>query len=114
MADTKQYISQSQEQGSVQISENVIATIVSHAVKDVDGVAGLGNAPKKAWGKGMKILISQEDELSIECYVIVYFGHSVFDVAKSVQIAIRDAVHEITGVMPKAVNVNVSGIIRKA
>lgn len=114
MAETKQYIAQSQEQGSVQISENVIATIVSHAVKEVEGVAGLGNATKRAWGKGMKITISQDDELSIECYIIVYFGQSVFDIAKAVQVAIRNAVQEVTGITPNAVNVNVSGIIRKA
>lgn len=112
MADNKQYISQSQENGTVHISEDVIATIVSNAMKDVEGVAGLAATPKRTWRKGTKISISQDDQLTIECYVIVYFGQSVYNVAKAVQVAVRDAVHETTGIQPKAVNVNISGIIK--
>ena len=114
MAETKQYITQKQEKGNVLISEDVIATIVSHAVGEVEGVAGLGSVPKRAWGKGLKITISQDDQLSIECNVIVYYGQSVFDVAKAVQVAVGNAIQSMTGVKVSTVNVNVSGIIRKA
>ena len=38
MAEYKQYITHAQENGNVLISEDVIATIVEHAVADVDGV----------------------------------------------------------------------------
>ena len=113
MAETKQYISQAQENGNVLISEDVIATIVSHAVSEVEGVAGLGSIPKRAWGKGVKITISPNNKLTIECYVIVYYGQSVFDVAKAVQVAIGNAIQAMTGAKVNSINVNVSGIIRK-
>ena len=113
MADNKQYITQAQENGNVLISEDVIATIVMHAVNEVEGVAGLSNSPKKGWGRGIKITISQDDVLSIECNVLVIYGQSVFDVAKAVQAAIGNAVASMTGVTVNTVNVNVSGIIRK-
>lgn len=109
----KQYIEQTQENGNVMISEDVIATIVTHAVEEVEGVAGLGGSAKKGWGKGLKIQISQDNELSVECNVIVIYGQSVFDVAKSIQIAISNAIMSMTGVAVAKVNVNVSGIIRK-
>ena len=122
MAENKQYITQNQENGSVMISEDVIATIVTHAVADVEGIIGLDIKPgsdiaeligKKNWGKGVKITISEEDELSIDCNVTVAYGHSVVDVAKAAQDAICGAVESMTGAAIKAVNVNVCGIVRQ-
>ena len=113
MAENKQYVTQIQENGSVLISEDVITTIVAHAVEEVEGVAGLSNASIKNWGKGMRITISQDDQLSIECNVIVIYGQSVFDAAKAVQAAIDNAVTSMTGITVSNINVNVTGIIRK-
>ena len=39
MAEYKQYITQIQENGSVMISEDVVATIVAHALSEVEGAA---------------------------------------------------------------------------
>lgn len=42
MAEYKQYITQIQENGSVMISEDVVATIVAHALSEVEAsVSGL-------------------------------------------------------------------------
>ena len=38
MADNKQYITQIQEHGTIMISEEVVAVIVTQAIKDVEGV----------------------------------------------------------------------------
>ena len=122
MADNKQYITLAQENGAVMISEDVIATIVANAAKDVDGVAGLNVKPgadiaemiaKKNWGKGMKITIGQNDELYIECNINVYYGQSVVCVAKAVQEAVTAALESTTCVKVAEVNVNVSGIARQ-
>jgi uncharacterized alkaline shock family protein YloU len=122
MADNKQYISQEQENGNVLISEDVIATIVINAISEVGGVVGLNVKPgsdiadmigKKSWGKGLKITISQEDELSIDCNINVGYGESVVNVAKSVQNAVSSALESVAGVKAAAINVNVCGIIRQ-
>ena len=122
MAESKQYITQMQENGSVMISEDVIAAIVAHAVSDVEGVVGLNVKPgadiidmigKKNWGKGMKIVIGEQDELYIDCNVTVSYGQSVVGVAKAVQDAISNAVESMAGVKIAAVNVNVCGIVRQ-
>lgn len=122
MAEYKQYITQEQENGSVMISEDVVATIVEHAVADVEGVAGIVTKPgsdiadlisKKNWGKGMRILIAGDNSLSIDCNITICYGQSVIDIAESVQAAISNAVESMTGVKVAAVNVNVCGIIRK-
>ena len=43
MADSKQYISQDLDNGCVMISEDVISTIVEHALTEVDGVVKGGS-----------------------------------------------------------------------
>lgn len=122
MADSKQYITQVQESGNVLISEDVIASIVVNAVSEVEGIVGLSVKPvsdiaekigKKAWAKGIKIVISQDNELSIDCNVNIGYGQSVVTVAKSVQEAVSSAVESTAGVKVTAVNVNVCGIIRQ-
>ncbi len=119
MADNKQYITQLQEHGTVMISEDVIATIISHTIAEVEGVAGLSTKPgadiaeiigKKNWGKGMKIVIGENDELSVECNLILKYGQSVVTVAKAVQEAVTSALESTTGVKVAYVNVNVCGI----
>lgn len=122
MAENKQYISQEQENGKVMISEDVIATIVINAVSEVGGVVGLNVKPgadiadmigKKSWGKGLKITISQDDALTIDCNVNVTYGESVVNVAKSVQEAIASALESVAAIKAAAINVNVCGIIRQ-
>lgn len=122
MADNKQYVTQIQENGSVLISEDVLATIVANAVNEVEGIVGLSVKPgsdiadmigKKNWGKGMKISIGENDEISVDCNVNVGYGQSVVVVAKAVQDAVTAALESTAGVKVAAVNVNVCGIIRQ-
>ena len=119
MAENKQYITQNQTNGSVMISEDVIATIIEHAVCEVEGVVGLSTKPgadiaeligKKSWGKGMKITIGEDNELRIDCNVIVVYGQSVVAVAKAIQEAITASLESMTGVKVASVNVNICGI----
>lgn len=122
MAEYKQYVTQNQENGTVMISEDVIATIVAHAVDEVEGIVGLNVKPgadiiemigKKNWGKGLKITIAEDESLCVDCNVNVAYGNSVVTVAKSVQESVTNALESMAGVTIKAVNVNVCGIVRQ-
>lgn len=122
MAEYKQYITQIQENGNVMISENVIATIVGHALSEVEGVGSLGVKPgvtladfesKKNWVKGLKIMIAEDNSIAIECGIMVFYGYSVVDVAKDVQEAITSSIENITGTKVTSVSVSICGIVRK-
>lgn len=122
MAENKQYVTQMQENGSVLISEDVITTIVAHAVEEVEGVVGLNVKPgadiiemigKKNWGKGLKITIGEDDLLTVDCNITVAYGQSVVSVANSVQVSVTNALESMAGVKIAAVNVNVCGIVRQ-
>ena len=121
MAEVKQYIKQVQDEGTIMISEDVIASIVVHAVSEVEGVAcisnklgvdiyqlvGMGNR-----AKGIKVDIGPDNDLHIHCDISIAYGNSVVAVAKAAQQAIASAVEAISGVKSASVNVNVSGVVR--
>ena len=121
MAENKQYITQVQDHGSVMISEDVISSIVVHTVGEVEGVVGISSKPAaeladmigKKWGKGLRISISDNNQISIDVDVIVAYGQSVVSVASSLQSAVISAVQSMTGVASVSVNVNVNGIARQ-
>ena len=115
MAEYKQYINQIQIGGNVMISEDVVATIVEHTLTEVEGVIKGGSevVGKKHWGKGLRIAINEDSSLNIGCNVIVAYGQSVVEIAKSVQEAVTSAVESVTGVTVKEVHVNVCGIAKK-
>lgn len=110
MADNKQYITQVQENGSVMISEDVVTTIVIHAIEEVEGVAPVPvRNDLLAKRKLVKIVIGSNNALSIGVVIYVKFGNSVVEVAKAVQQNIIDSVESMTGVKVVKVNVNVNG-----
>ena len=121
MAENKQYITQQQENGSVMISEDVIATIALHALGEIDGFAGLSSKPgtdileligKRSWGKGVKVSVTDDETIILDCNILVAYGHSVVNVAKAAQTAVASALEGTTGAKVDAVNVNVCGIVR--
>lgn len=121
MAENKQYVTQVQDCGSILISEEVLATVTIQALQEVEGVAGL-NAKhgtelsdllaKKSWGKGLKIVIAEDNSVSVDCELLIGYGCSVIDVAKAAQEAITTQLESITNVQLHAVNINVAGIVR--
>ena len=121
MAENKQYITQIQENGNVIISEDVVSTIVEHALRDVEGVdsivakpgADIADLIGKNWGKGMKIVIAEDNSVSVDCNIVVAYGQSVVTVAQAVQAAVTAAIESATSVNVAAVNVNVCGIVRQ-
>ena len=121
MAEYKQYITQSQDNGTVMISDNVVAAIVAHTLAEVEGIGSLGTKPgitvqdfdaKKHWNKSLKVVIAEDNSVSIDCSLMIRYGYSVVDVSANVQTVLTNAVESMTGVSVTKVNVNVCGIHR--
>jgi uncharacterized alkaline shock family protein YloU len=122
MAENKQYIARNQENGTVFISEEVISSVVLQAMKDIDGFVAISTTPgkeiielisKKQWGKGIKVVIGDDNSLEVECNIIINFGYNVMDVAKAVQKAAAEALAGSAGIDNASINVNVCGIVRE-
>ena len=110
MADYKRYITQTQENGNVMISEDVVAAIAENAVADVEGAALLRDL--KNWNKGMKIMIAEDNSVAVSVNITVSYGQSVVNVANNVQSIITAAVENMTGVKVSEVNVNICGVVK--
>ena len=122
MAENKQYIMQPQDNGTVNISEEVIAAIVAHAAVEVEGVAGLNAHPsrdiveligKKTSVKGVKVTILENNSVAIDCNVNINYGESIVDVSAAVQEAIKNGLESLAAIEIASVNVNVCGIVRQ-
>ena len=122
MADYKHYITQIQENGNIMISEDVVSTIVSQALTEVEGFAGFSTKPgadivdiigKKNWGKGIRIVIAEDNSLTVDCDILIHYGQSVVAVAQNVQEIVASHLESMTGVKVTSVNVNVCGIVRQ-
>lgn len=121
MNENKEFITQSEENGVIHISQDVIATIAAVAASEVEGVAALAtqNAEfserftKKSIAKGIRLCLSDNDEVCIECCVIAQFGNSVVELAKNVQESIYSAIESMTALKIASVDVNVCGIAMK-
>lgn len=112
------YITCQEANGSINISEEVIATLVRAAVTQVEGVAGLSNTSGselveligiKTLSKGVKVQFD-EGKIIVDAIITVSYGHNIMDVAKSVQDEVMSVVLSVTGMDKAAVNVHVSGV----
>ena len=122
MADSKEYMTLPEENGSINISEEVIAAIAVGAVREVEGVSGMmtsmgnsvidlvnnrKNAQKGA--KGVKIDMTGT-ALALDLYLTVQYGHAIPEVAENAQKAVASAVEAMTGCPVEVVNIHVGGV----
>ena len=123
MAESKGYIKSSDERGSINICQNVVAVIAASAVVDIDGVYGLYQSPgrelttvsgKKGISKGIRVTLDGESsDISVDVYLIANMGYSINEVGTAVQKAVKSAIEEAVGAQVNEVNVHISGVSLK-
>ncbi len=112
------YITCQESNGSINISEDVIASMVRNAVLEVEGVAGLANTAGaeisellgiRTLTKGVKVQFVEE-KVVVDTIITVSYGSNVVKVARQVQEKVLAAVQATTGLEQVEVNVHVTGI----
>lgn len=112
------YISCYEKNGSINISEEVVASIVKTAVTELEGVGGLSNTSGaelveligiKSLGKGVKIRFV-DGKVIVDAIINVTYGCNIVDIARNVQDKIFNVVQTATGINDIEVNVHVSGV----
>jgi uncharacterized alkaline shock family protein YloU len=121
MAENKGYIKSTDEKGSINICQSVVAVIAAAAAIDIDGVYGLYNSPgkelttvsgKRRLSKGIRVSIDN-DNITIDVYFIAKLGFSVNEVGEAVQKAVKSAIEEAIGAQVSAVNIHICGVSLK-
>ena len=104
--------------GSVQISDEVIAVVSSVASMEIDGIVGMTTSltsgiaeliGKKSFSRGVKVELDG-DNVKITVSVTVKYGCKIQEVAWQVQQNVKKAVENMTGLNVLCVNVCVSGV----
>lgn len=118
MGENKEYISRPDEMGNIHISEEVLSVIAAAAVREVDGVAGLGGGMNvelaelvagKKLNRSIDIRVN-EGSVSIRVAILVKYGHVIPEVGRAVQEAVMCAVENTSGLSVENVSVHVTGI----
>ena len=117
MADTKGYLNQVEDNGNINISEEVVASISALAALEVSGVGGLGTGGialgellgKKSLSKGVKVVINEKGT-TVDVYMAVKYGEVVPDVAINVQNAVVNALESMANITTAVVNIHVVGV----
>lgn len=104
--------------GNIKISDEVIETIASVAVSEIEGVSSTGTGivdgiarrlSKKPMSGGIKASVN-EDTASVDINIIVKYGVRIPEVAWNVQDAIKREIELMTGLKVDKVNVRIVGI----
>lgn len=112
------YITISGENGDVNISADVIASIAGSAIAEVEGIGGFSNTAvaelgeligKKGSPKGVSVSCC-DGVPQVSVTVMARAGANIASLAEKVQRAIYSAVESMTG-LHSVVNVHVAGVI---
>lgn len=104
--------------GNISIADDVVASIAGIAAIEVKGVSKLtGNISKELVSKlgkknlanGVKIDI-EKGAVKVYISVELEYGNSIKKVSEEIQIKVKQAIENMTGLPVKVVNVVVSGI----
>lgn len=108
-----------QNDESIRIANDVVASIAGVAVSEVPGVYGMAGgiaggisevlSGKKNLAKGIKVEVT-EKETKIDVNIIVEYGTRIPDVAFEIQNRVKKAVETMTGLKVVSVNIHVQGI----
>jgi len=104
---------------TTEITHEVVQTIIALAVKDIKGIAQIGNPPARLLqavfrstpsNQGIDLVQDENGDLTVGVHVTVRYGRSLGEVSDDIRQAVVDAVTTQTSMNVKAVDVFVDGI----
>ena len=119
MSEQKEYWMTTHDQGSIKISEDVVASIAAVATSETDGVSGLYSSftndivsflGKKTPTKGVKVTFHSDNTVDIDICYLACFGSNICDVAKNVQENVKSSVESMTNLDIGNINIHVAGV----
>ncbi|MBQ9411694.1 MAG: Asp23/Gls24 family envelope stress response protein [Oscillospiraceae bacterium] len=111
------YITVSEDQGSIHIAGEVIETIVGTAISEVEGVAGLTHAAGPDWGERIGLrsmsrgvsVFTEGGKVHVNAAIYAKAGESIASIGEQAQKAAAAAVESMTGI-DSVVNIHVAGV----
>ncbi len=119
MADKKDFVIKEEENGIVNIGEEVIAIIAGLAATEVEGVVSLvGNLTNelisKAGGsklaKGIKVVTNESDKIVVRVAVNIAYGYEIPIICQQIQEKVKGSVENMTGLEVVSVDVKIASV----
>ena len=106
--------------GTIRIHKNVISSIASLSVLEIEGVKRVGGDLKSGLyefvGKKslspIKVEIFKNEEVKVEIPIVVKYGYNIPEIASKAQESVRNALEKMTNLSIKDININVQKIER--
>lgn len=106
--------------GTIEISNDVIATIVGGAATEIFGIVGMASRKqvrdglneilkRDNYARGIEVR-QEENNIAIDVYIIVSYGIKISEVSKNVQERVRYQLKSTLGIEANSVNVYVQGV----
>ena len=106
--------------GNIDISNDVIATVVGGAATEIFGIVGMASKNqirdnlneilrRDNYSKGV-VVRQQEDGVAIDVYIIAGYGTKISEVCRNVQSKVKYSLESMLGVKAESVNVIVQGV----
>lgn len=109
------------QEGNIRISDDVVATIAGLAALETPGIAAMSGGMSEGWAKrlsgrnvqkGVSVEVGQV-EAAIDLRVIIMYGMPIHEVCRQLQMSVREAVQNMTGLNVVEINVKVEGVAFK-
>jgi uncharacterized alkaline shock family protein YloU len=108
------------QNGQIEISIDVIATIAGGAAVDCYGIVGMASKNqlkdgiaeilrKENFSKGV-VVRKENDQVHIDMYIIVSYGTKISEVAHNVQSKVKYTLDKTVGLAVDSVNIFVQGV----
>lgn len=106
--------------GTIEISNDVIATVVGGAATDIYGIVGMASKNqikdnlndilgKENYSRG--VLVRQEENgVAVDVYIMVSYGTKISEVSRNVQEKVKYNLETMLGVVANSVNVFIQGV----
>lgn len=117
--DRKSFIIKEDENGGVNIADEVVAIIAGLAATEVDGVSSLvGNltneviskAGANKLAKGVKVMTADEDKLAVRLSVNIAFGYEIPKICEQIQEKVKSAIENMTGLEVASVDIKIATV----
>ncbi|KAF1301702.1 MULTISPECIES: Asp23/Gls24 family envelope stress response protein [Enterococcus] len=106
--------------GTIEITNEVIATVVGGAATDVFGIVGMASKNqikdnineilrKENYSRGV-VVRQEENGIAVDVYTIVSYGTKISEVSRNVQEKVKYNLETMLGVAANSVNVFVQGV----
>ncbi|MGO3731770.1 MAG: Asp23/Gls24 family envelope stress response protein [Vagococcus sp.] len=106
--------------GTIEISNDVIATVVGGAATDIYGIVGMASKNqikdnlndilgKESYSRGV-VVRQEENGVAVDVYIMVSYGTKISEVSRNVQEKVKYNLETMLGVVANSVNIFIQGV----